>query len=94
MFDEHGKLRTVFELYEPVDYQDRILARAAVPILSIPGILFLLLALTLNRLVSRAQVDICCRIKAINDLRKRLESFVSSIAVSAARESGAGSDIP
>ena len=90
VFDDAGRLRTVFELYEPVNYLDAILTRSAIPIIAIPGMLFVLLAITLNRLVNFAQLDINNRTTAINDLRKRLESFVSSTAVNAAKRSAPG----
>jgi len=85
VFDKGGDLRTVFELYEPVGYLDEILTEAALPILLIPGFLLLLLALGLSRLVNSAQIDIDLRTAALNDLRRRIESFVSATAVNAAR---------
>lgn len=85
VFDEAGDLRTVFELYEPVGHLDEILTEAALPILLIPGLLLLLLALGLSRLVNSAQADIDLRTAALNDLRRRIESFVSTTAVDAAR---------
>jgi len=93
LFDEAGDMRAVFELYEPVEYLNAILTRAAVPIITVPGLLLILLALALNRLVGRAQLDIDARTSAINELRRRLESFVSSTAVDAARSAGAGAGI-
>ncbi len=33
VFDDIGKLRAVFELYEPVDYLDAILRNSAIPII-------------------------------------------------------------
>lgn len=90
VFDANGALRTVFELYEPVGHLDAIYITATVPIVAIPGVLFLLLGFTLDRLVRRAQRDIDARSKMINDLRRRLESFVSSTAAHAAHTGAAG----
>jgi len=81
----------VFELYEPVGYLDAIYAKSALPIVSTLGLLFLLLGLALDRLVGKAQSDIDARTKLIDELRLRLESFVSSTAVNAALEA-AGDD--
>ena len=44
----------------------------------------LILALALDKIVSRAQAYINARTQAINELRKRIESFVSLTAVDAA----------
>ncbi len=85
VFDDGGQIRTVFELYEPVGYLDAILIRAAVPILAIPALLFLIFTFALNKLVTRAQIDIDIRTEAINELRTRIESFVSNNTVNAAR---------
>lgn len=94
VFDDKGALRAVFELYEPVNYLNTILLKSAIPIILIPGILFLLLGVTLDKLVGAAQTDIDIRSKLIDDLRKRLESFVSVTAVNAARGATNGSYIP
>lgn len=94
VFDEDGAMRAVFELYEPVDYLNGILVTASIPILAIPGLLFLLLGVTLDRLVSRAQTDIDNRSELIDELRRRLESFVSSTAAAAARNVAQGEEIP
>ena len=91
VFDDSGSLRAVFELYEPVGYLDAIYAKSALPIVSTLGLLFLLLGLALDRLVGKAQSDIDARTKLIDELRLRLESFVSSTAVNAALEA-AGDD--
>jgi len=93
VFDEDGTLRAVFELYEPVSYLNGILLKSALPIISIPGILFLVLGITLNKLVTAAQADIDRRTNTINALRKRLESFVSTKAVDAVRNIPSNSDI-
>ena len=44
----------------------------------------LILALALDKIVGRAQAYINARTQAINELRKRIESFVSLTAVDAA----------
>ncbi len=94
VFDVKGQLRTVFELYEPVDYLDAILIRSAIPIITIPGFLFFLLGLALDRIVRSAQSDINMRSTMIDELRKRLESLVSSSAADAARDLSSGTEIP
>jgi class 3 adenylate cyclase len=88
-----GSVRTVFELYEPVDYLDQILLKSATPIIAVPGLFFLAVAFALNSLVVRAQGDIDQRTQAINALRRRLESFVSTTAADAAKQAQTGSDI-
>ncbi len=94
VFDDSGALRAVFELYEPVGYLDNIYFKSALPIIFIPGLLFALLGLTLDRLVGRAQSDIDQRSDVINDMRRRLESFVSPTAVTAIRKGVGGEKIP
>jgi len=94
VFDDSGTLRAVFELYEPVGYLDAIYVKSAMPIVSILGLLFLLLGSALDRLVGKAQSDIDARTKMIDELRKRLESFVSSTAVNAARGVSGDDTIP
>lgn len=85
VFDGAGNLRTVFELYEPVGYLDTIFTRAAMPSIAVPTALLLALFVLLDRLVRRAQNNIDDRTTALNALRRRLESFVSSTAADAAR---------
>jgi adenylate cyclase len=85
VFDGDGAVRAVFELYEPVGYLNAILIKSAVPIVALPGLFFLLLGVTLDRLVGAAQGDIDRRTQTIDSLRRRLESFVSATAVEAAR---------
>ncbi len=85
VFDSGGNLRTVFELYEPVGYLDRLLLSAAVPTLAVPVLFLSLFALALDRLAARAQKDIDMRTARINELRQRLETFVSTTAAGAAR---------
>ncbi len=94
LFDEKGQIRAVFELYEPVDYLNATLLKAAVPIISIPAILLAILITALNKLVHRAQVDIDGRTHALNRLRRRIESFVSSTAVNAAKQADKSGNIP
>jgi adenylate cyclase len=93
VFDDQRTLRTVFELYEPVGYLDDILLRAAIPTIAIPGLLLLLLAFALDRLVNRAQGAIDVRSQALATLHKRIESFVSATAVDAAKKVDAGGHI-
>lgn len=87
VFDAENTLRAVFELYEPVGYLDKIFTRTIIPSIAVPLILLLGLLWVLNQLVGRAQADIDARTGALNELRKRLESFVSTSAVNAARAS-------
>lgn len=88
VFDNDGTLRAVFELYEPVGYLNKIFTRTIIPSIAVPLLLLLGLLWVLNRLVGRAQCDIDARTSTLNELRKRLESFVSASAVNAARTSG------
>ena len=88
LVDGDGRLEAVFELYEPIDYLDAILLRLAVPTVAVPGILLLVLIAGLAHLVSRAQADIDHRTSALNALRKRLETFVSTGTIDAARSAG------
>jgi len=85
VFDDDGNLRAVFELYEPVGYLNAILINAAVPTMAVPGGALLVLAFALSGLVNRAQADIDARTHALNELRRRIETFVSATAVSAAK---------
>ncbi|MBF0109223.1 MAG: adenylate/guanylate cyclase domain-containing protein [Magnetococcales bacterium] len=94
VFDDSGILRTVFELYEPVDYLDEIMVHAMFWTLVIPGLFLSLLFLALDKLVDRAQVHIDARTFEANDLRHKVESFVSSTAAKAAKMAGLGGAIP
>ena len=94
LLDAAGRLRAVFELYEPIGYLDAILLRSALPVVIIPALLLLALTAGLAHLVSRAQADIDARTRALNALRRRIETFVSASAVDAARGAGAGGSIP
>lgn len=86
--DRGGQLAAVFELYEPVGYLDNILLKSGLTVSVVPAALFLLLALTATTLVGRAQRHIDSRTRDLIEMKERLESFVSSTAVSAAREGG------
>lgn len=88
--DSAKHLRAVFELYEPVSYLDALLGGAALPIATVPGAMLLVLVAVLSLLVVRAQADIDGRTRAIDSLRKRLESFVSRRAMNAIRD---GTDV-
>jgi len=87
-FTVDGHLEAVFELYEPVSNLNLILFQALTPVLLYPGILFLVLTLSLWVLIRRAQGDIDTRTHTINSLRQRLESLVSQSAVRAVRDAG------
>ncbi len=88
--DETGRVKAVFELYEPVGHLNAILVRAAVPLAFVSGALLLALTFALFHLVRRAQADIDARTRALDELRLRLETFVSASAAAAARNA----DIP
>ncbi|AXS41271.1 adenylate/guanylate cyclase domain-containing protein [Breoghania sp. L-A4] len=86
LHDDLGALRAVFELYEPVGYLNGIVLRAGAITVVVPGVLLLVLALALGHLVRAAQSDIDARNRALIELRRQLETFVSGSAVSAARK--------
>lgn len=94
LLDGAGRVQAVFELYEPIDHLDEILARATAVPLVVPGVLLVILVATLWQLVRRAQGDIDARTAAMISLRERIESFVSARARHAARGSGEGGAIP
>ena len=94
LLDGQGRVQAVFELYEPIDRLDDILARATAVPLIVPAVLMALLVAALWRLVSRAQGDIDARTRAMVALRQRLESFVSAGATQAARGTASGGSIP
>ncbi|TCS64914.1 adenylate/guanylate cyclase domain-containing protein [Varunaivibrio sulfuroxidans] len=83
--DESGALLIVFELFEPASYSNELLIRTAVPAIAVPAILLLGLLWILRVLVLRAQGDIDRRTSAIAELSHRLETFVSSSALDAAK---------
>lgn len=85
LLDGAGRVQAVFELYEPIDHLDEILARASATPLIVPGVLLALLVAALWQLVKRAQNDIDARTATMTALRRRIESFVSTGARQAAR---------
>jgi adenylate cyclase len=94
LLDDRGRVQAVFELYEPIDRLDGILARATAVPLVVPVVLMALLVAALWRLVNRAQGDIDARTRAMVTLRRRIESFVSVRATEAARGTDSGGLIP
>jgi len=92
--DENGNLLAIFELYEEVGYLDTLLLETAVPAISVPVALQIILMLILGILVRRAQRDIDQRTAAIATLSDRLESFVSTSALNAAKNAGNTDNIP
>ena len=94
LLDGRGRVQAVFELYEPIDSPDGILARATAAPLIVPAVLMALLVAALWQLVSRAQSDIDARARAMVVLRQRLETFVSARATQAARGTDSGGAIP
>jgi class 3 adenylate cyclase len=94
LLDGAGRVQAVFELYEPIDHLDEILARATAAPIVVPGVLLALLVAALWQLVRRAQGDIDARTAAMVSLRERIESFVSAGARDAARGGDEGGAIP
>lgn len=94
LLDNAGRVQAVFELYEPIDHLDEILARATAVPLFVPGVLLALLVAALWQLVRRAQADIDARTAAMTLLRRRIESFVSAGARHAARGGDERGSIP
>ncbi len=92
--DQDGNMRAIFELYEEVGYLDALLFQTAVPAITVPLVLQLLMMLVLGGLVARAQRDIDQRTEAIGQLSHRLETFVSSSAINAAKSAGGLENIP
>lgn len=85
--------RVVFEVYEPADVLDELIANSFLQFVAIPLAILLLLGLWLGRIVGRAQIDIDRRVDAQRLLRKQLERFVSVSAAGAARLAP-GSTVP
>jgi len=92
--DPQGNLLAIFELYERVGYLDSLLIETAVPAIAVPTALMLVLMLVLGGLVRRAQLDIDERTTAIGKLSHRLEAFMSSSAINAAKNADASETIP
>ncbi|MBT3307244.1 MAG: hypothetical protein HN377_12300, partial [Alphaproteobacteria bacterium] len=93
LLDDAGGLLAVFELYEPVTFLDSVLAEGVVSTITVPGLLLIALVFGLGHLVGRAQQDIDARTDALNQLRQRLETFVSAGAATAARDAQGEGDI-
>lgn len=92
--DENGSMRVIFELYEEVGYLDTLLLETAIPAISVPISLQLMLMLFLGFVVRRAQRDIDQRTEAIGLLNRKLETFVSASARDAAKTSGGMDNVP
>jgi class 3 adenylate cyclase len=92
--DVDGNLRAIFELYEDVSSLDTMLMETAVPAITMPIALQIVLMIVLGILVRRAQRDIDSRTDAIGQLNQRLESFVSASAINAAKNAGTMDNIP
>jgi hypothetical protein len=75
LFDDRGRVQAVFELYEPIDRLDGILARATAAPAIVPMVLMALLVTALWRLVSRAQGDI---VRTWRWWRGRIESCLGA----------------
>lgn len=84
-FRENGRLVAVFEIYEPSSYLNTVLGRASLPVILIPGGLFIVMLGALSLLVFRAQHAIDTRTHEVNQLRGRLEGLVSKRAAEAMR---------
>lgn len=89
-----GNMRAVTELYEEVGYLDTMLYETAIPAIAVPVTLQIVLILVLGFMVRRAQRDIDQRTRAITELGKRLETFVSASAIDAAKTALALDTIP
>jgi len=89
--DAQGDIAAVFELYEPVGYLDALLLRSGLIAAAAPAAGLVLLLAGLGLLVGRGQREIDSRSAALDETRRKLESFVSASAVDAAR---GGGDIP
>jgi class 3 adenylate cyclase len=89
--DAQGDIAAVFELYEPVDYLDALLLRSGAIAAAVPAGGLILLLAGLGMLVGRGQREIDSRSAALAETQRKLESFVSTSAVDAAR---GGGDIP
>lgn len=92
--DDKGNLRAIFEFYEEVTYLDTLLLETAIPAISLPVILQIVLMAIFSILVRRAQRDIDSRTTAIRELSQRLETFVSSSALHAAKSASNTDSIP
>ncbi|MBF0248259.1 MAG: adenylate/guanylate cyclase domain-containing protein [Alphaproteobacteria bacterium] len=92
--ERDGSPPLVFELYEPVGYLNPLLMRAAMPVAVVSAAVLLGLLWGLGGLVRHAQADIDARADLVTQLRRRLEGFVSTTAVNAARESLGSGEIP
>lgn len=91
VIDAAGDIAAVFELYEPVAYLDALLLRSGAIAAAAPAAGLVLLLAGLGMLVARGQREIDSRSAALDETRRKLESFVSMSAVDAAR---GGGDIP
>ncbi len=85
-----GTVALVFELYEPAGYLTAILLRALLLPTLVPSALLGSLVLVLGYLIRRAQAGIDLRAERVRELSARLESLVSSSAVSAVRSAPSG----
>ena len=93
-FREDGRLRAVFELYEPLSGLDGILLKAGrLPALVTAALLAALVA-ALVTLIHRAQNEIDHRTATIVSLRHRIERLVSRQAVAAMTELGPDDRVP
>ncbi|MDH3335388.1 MAG: adenylate/guanylate cyclase domain-containing protein, partial [Rhodospirillaceae bacterium] len=92
--DENNNMRAIFEFYEEVSYLDTLLLETAIPAISVPVVLQIILMIFLGFVVRRAQRDIDHRTEAIGSLNKKLETFVSASARDAAKTSGGMDNIP
>lgn len=89
-----GRMRVVFELYEPVTFLNAILSQAIKPIIIYPFLFLFLLTISQGMIMRRAQADIDHRTRMINLLQGRLESLVSRSAVSAVHRVVGAGEIP
>lgn len=78
---------TVMELYEPVDYLNKITNSLVIPLVAFSFAMLFILGWLMKKLVFRAQKDIDYRTQLIFDYRDRLQQLVSKEAANTLRSS-------
>jgi class 3 adenylate cyclase len=90
----NGEVALVTEIYQPAWYLRGILIRALILPTLVPSVLLAGLVFLLSYLIKRAQSGIDLRATRVRELSARLQSFISSSAVSAVRSAPPGSALP
>lgn len=83
----------VMELYEPVDYLDKITLKVITPATIVPVGVLVFLAFGMSKLVHHAQADINYRTDLLAEFRGRLQRLVSNEAVETIRFSTGKGDV-